>query len=230
LLERHHQLCAIVHINLRTVAGVGTFGAVKIKAAGLKAAATEPGNGVTIMQSCEPKIRPSQREKTERALRAYLDLLDAADYMKARAYDQLAFYGVTMRGFRVLELLNRQGSTRATEIARACQWSRQNLDVIVKPLIEDGWVVSELIKTEKAKSDSDEETRTLGRPVAMLRLTDEGMDFIARFLPRHGKVVKAYMRALDGRQQETLSELCRKLREGDVVRFISEMEHEDEEE
>jgi hypothetical protein len=35
---------------------------------------------------------------------------------------------------------------------------------------------------------------------------------------------------LDGRQQETLGELCRKLREGDVVRFISEMEHEDEEE
>lgn len=218
-----------MHINLRTAAGVGAFGAVKIQA-DLKAAGTEPANGVTIMQRCEPKTRPNQREKTERALRAYLDLLDAADYMKARAYDQLAFYGVTMRGFRVLELLNRQGPTRSTEIARACQWSRQNLDVIVKRLIEDGWVVSELIKTEKAKSDSEEETRTLGRPVAMLRLTDDGMDFIARFLPRHGKVVKAYMRALDGRQQETLSELCRKLREGDVVRFVSEMEHEDEEE
>lgn len=229
-MERHHQLCAIVHINLRTVAGVGAFGAVKIQA-DLKAAGTEPANGVTIMQRCEPKARPNQREKTERALRAYLDLLDAADYMKARAYDQLAFYGVTMRGFRVLELLNRQGPTRSTEIARACQWSRQNLDVIVKRLIEDELVASELVKPEKAELDTEDvEDKPGMRPVAMLRLTEIGTDFVARFLPRHGKVVKAYMRALDGRQQETLSELCRKLREGDVVRFISEMEHEDEEE
>jgi hypothetical protein len=64
----------------------------------------------------------------------------------------------------------------------------------------------------------------------MLRLTSAGANFMARFLPRHGKVVKSYMRASDGRQQETLSELCRKLREGDVVKFISEMEHEDVEE
>ena len=182
------------------------------------------------MERCEPKARPNQREKTERALRAYLDLLDAADYMKARVYDQLAFYNLTMRGFRVLELLLRQGPTRATEVAKACQWSRQNLDVIVKSLIEGGWVVSELVRPEKAERDSEDENVSAVRPVAMLRLTEDGTDFIARFLPRHGKVVKAYMRALDGRQQETLGELCRKLREGDVVRFISEMEHEDEEE
>lgn len=182
------------------------------------------------MERCEPKARPNQREKTERALRAYLDLLDAADYMKARVYDQLAFYNLTMRGFRVLELLLRQGPTRATEAARACQWNRQNLDVIVKRLVENEWVVSELVRPEKTASDSQDDDATATRPVAVLRLTEAGLDFFARFLPRHGKVVKAYMRALDGRQQETLGELCRKLREGHVVRFISEMEHEDEEE
>lgn len=170
--------------------------------------------------------RANQKQKTARAFRAYLDLLDAAEYMRARAYDQLAFYDLTMRGFRVLELLHREGPTRATEVAKECQWSRQNLDAIVKRLIEDGWVISGLGRPEK----SDEDRETVARPVAMLRLTSEGANFIARFLPRHGKVVKAYMRVLDGRQQETLSELCRKLREGDVVKFISEMEHEDAEE
>lgn len=56
------------------------------------------------------------------------------------------------------------------------------------------------------------------------------MEFAERFLRRHAKVVKAYMRALEGREQQTLAELCRKLREGNVMKFISEMEHEDAEE
>ena len=33
------------------------------------------------------------------------------------------------------------------------------------------------------------------------------------------------MRAINAREQESLSRICRKLREGDVVRFISEMTH-----
>ena len=178
----------------------------------------------------EFKARPNQREKTARAFQAYLDLLDAAEYMRARVYDQLAFYDLTMRGFRVLEFLHREGPTRATEVAKACQWKRQNLDVIVKSLVENEWVASVLVRPDNAECPSEDDAGSLARPIAVLRLTDEGADFVARFLPRHGKVVKAYMRALDGRQQETLSELCRKLREGDVMRFISEMEHEDADE
>jgi hypothetical protein len=38
------------------------------------------------------------------------------------------------------------------------------------------------------------------------------------------------MRSLDGRQQQTLTELCRNVSDGDVTKFISEMEHEDVEE
>jgi hypothetical protein len=38
------------------------------------------------------------------------------------------------------------------------------------------------------------------------------------------------MRALHGREQLTLSRLCRKLREGDVLKFVSEITHEDVEE
>jgi DNA-binding MarR family transcriptional regulator len=180
------------------------------------------------------------REKTERAFRAYLELLDAADYMKAEVYDQLSFYGVTMRGFRVLELLYRRGTMRLTAVAEGLRWSRQNLNVVVKGLTDEGWVRSELQPlgegeptdpTAPANGDSAglEESQAVaeGRLVLVLSLTDEGRRFAERFLPRHAKVVKAYMRALEGREQQTLAELCRKLREGNVMKFISEMEHED---
>jgi hypothetical protein len=33
------------------------------------------------------------------------------------------------------------------------------------------------------------------------------------------------MRAIDSREQDSLSRICRKLREGDVVKFVSELTH-----
>jgi len=39
--------------------------------------------------------------------------------------------------------------------------------------------------------------------------------------------VKALTRVLDAREQESLSRLCRKLREGDVLKFVAEITHED---
>jgi hypothetical protein len=35
------------------------------------------------------------------------------------------------------------------------------------------------------------------------------------------------MRALTSREQDLLSRLCRKLREGDIMKFVSEITHED---
>ena len=176
-----------------------------------------------------PKRRMNQYQKTDRAFHAYIDLLDAAEYMRARVYDQLTFYGLTMNGFRVLELLEREGPMRATVMAERCQWNRQNLDVVVRRLDAKGWVKSELAPAALDRTSGNRHVRAkAGRPVAVLRLTAEGLSFIERFLPRHGKVVKAYMRALEGREQQTLSYLCRKLKEGDILRFISEMEHLDD--
>jgi DNA-binding MarR family transcriptional regulator len=166
----------------------------------------------------------NQYQKTDRAFHAYIDLLDAAEYMRARVYDQLAFYDLTMNGFRLMELLEREGPMQATAAAERCQWNRQNLDVIVRRLEEKRWVKSEV---RRASSESGNGRVGKGRRIAMLSLAPEGVGFVRRFLPRHGKVVKAYMRALDAREQATLSQLCRKLREGNILKFISEMEHED---
>jgi predicted ArsR family transcriptional regulator len=171
-----------------------------------------------------------QKEKTERALTAYLELLDAAEYLRSRVYGQLATYDLTMRGFRVLELLHRRGPTAAITVARTLGWSRQNLEAIVKGLTENGWVRARRATIGQLESLGVDIPEGDGRPVSLLVLTKDGTAFAKRFLPRHAKVVKAYMRALDGRQQQTLAELCRKIRKGDAKRFISELEHEDVEE
>jgi DNA-binding MarR family transcriptional regulator len=163
------------------------------------------------------KRRPDQNEKTDRAFHTYIDLLDAAEYMRARLYDQLTFYDLTMNTFRVMQLLEHEGSCRATAMAERCHWSRQNLGMVVRQLTAKGWVRMELVKANPNGA----------KQVAVLHLTRQGHEFIQLFLPRHGKVIKALMRALDGREQMTLARLCRKLKEGDIFKFISEMEHRD---
>ena len=125
------------------------------------------------------------RKPHERFRRTF-GLLDAAEYMRARVYDQFTFYYLTMRGFRVLELLHRQGPTEASVVARACQWNRQNQNVIVKGLAKNGWVRSELRKADKADTDesapADDDAATDGRRVSVLSLTEEVEKFAARFL------------------------------------------------
>jgi DNA-binding MarR family transcriptional regulator len=62
-----------------------------------------------------------------------------------------------------------------------------------------------------------------GRRIIILRLTADGEDLIAYVFPRHAKLVKAEMRALEGREQAALSRLCRKLKEGNVIKLFKEI-------
>ena len=62
-----------------------------------------------------------------------------------------------------------------------------------------------------------------GHAVGVLRLTPEGEKFVGTIFPKHAKVVKSLMRVLEGREQQTLSKLLRKLRKGDVVKFVQEI-------
>ena len=43
--------------------------------------------------------------------------------------------------------------------------------------------------------------------------------------PKRANFVKALMQAIDSREQESLIRTCRKLRDGDIVRYISELTH-----
>ena len=108
---------------------------------------------------------------------------------------------------------------------------RQSLDVIVRWLEERGWVRRDLATLPPvAMAGQYIPKARRGRPIAgrrvsMVRLTPFGEKFIGVVIPKHAKVVKAFMRAINAREQESLSRMCGKLRRGDVVRFISEMTH-----
>ena len=110
---------------------------------------------------------------------------------------------------------------------------RGNAHFWVARLARRGWVGQMVVavppvewgRAHLAKS-RDGKPRT-GRRIRAIGLTKSGKKFIGNVLPRHSKVVKAMMRALDGREQETMSRLWRKLRAGDIMKFVSEITHED---
>ena len=152
-----------------------------------------------------------------------------ADWIRREMRGQLGSFEVTLVGFRVLEMLYREGPTHMSAAARKLECERQNLYMVVQTLEGRGFLrrVSETLplvdnkRNRALKAMRDTEQR--GRGVTRLRLTPAGRKFIATLFPRHAKVVKALMRALDGREQETLSKLCRKLREGLSVNYFKEL-------
>ena len=180
--------------------------------------------------------RPTQKEKTQRAFRAYVDLIDTAEWMKAELRGQLESFDLTMAGFLLLELLYREGPLVMSYAAEKRRCNRQNLDVIVRRLEKRGWVERALVKLPPAEikpSRLPKATRGKkreGRRIGYMRLTTLGQKFVGWVLPKHAKIVKSLMRALDGREKESLSRICRKLREGDIVKYFSEIRHKDAEE
>ena len=173
--------------------------------------------------------RLTQREKTLRAFRVYLDLLDTAEWMKGELRSQLDCFDMTFAGFRVMELLYREGPVGLADAARARRGNRQNLLVVVAKLERNGWVHQGLVRLRPVRIKKSQLPKAIrgkpraGRRIAMISLTPAGEKFLGIFLPKHAKMVKSFLRALKGSEQETLGRLCRKLQEGDVVKFCSEI-------
>ena len=57
----------------------------------------------------------------------------------------------------------------------------------------------------------------------LVNLTEEGEKLIANVFPKHVKLIRSELRVLQGREQVTLSRICRKLRRGDVMKFVDEI-------
>jgi len=174
--------------------------------------------------------RPFLEQRRDRAFRAYFDLMDTADWMRKVVRGQLEILEVSMEGFRVLELLYRKGPLSLTALARARGCKRQTLFDVVRKLQEQTRVSYEVLRRAPVAMDEKRiPEHRRGRPrqgkaEGMVRLTSQGEKFVRAAIPRHRKLVYAFMLALDSREQETLSRTCRKLREGDVFRFMREME------
>jgi len=180
-----------------------------------------------------PSGRPTQFAKTQRAFSTYIALVDTAEWMRWQMRGQLEMYGLSMAGFRLLEMLCREGATSIVEAASKRECSRHNMEEIVASLEKREFVrrkvltraPAEVRETKLAKAKRGQ--RREGRRVWMVELTRAGRKLLKVVLPGHAKVVKALMRVLDGREQDTLRKLCEKLREEDIMKYMQEMAYED---
>src|ERR1700691_1297501 len=94
---------------------------------------------------------PTQKEKTQRAFQAYLDLLDTAEWFKAQMRAPLESFDLTMEGFRLLVLLYREGALPIPELARRRGCSRQNMDALVARLEARRWVGRAIVSLPPAE-------------------------------------------------------------------------------
>ena len=176
----------------------------------------------------------SHREKTLRAFRVYVEVMDTAAWLRSWMKGPLRSFHLTPQGFRLLLLLCEHGPMRMMEISRTMRFQRQNLDAIVRRLEERGWIRRVMVDLPAGAVETKKSRKRLvGGPrrrwgVGFITLTPEGERFVGRVFPSHAKVVKALMRALHGREQQTLVEICRKLRAGAILKFMSEIAHLDE--
>jgi len=83
---------------------------------------------------------PSVKERTERALRGYTELLDAADWLKREVRVPLESFGMTLTEFRLLQVLHREGAQPVVELARrrGSQW--HHVCDMIERLEKHGWL------------------------------------------------------------------------------------------
>lgn len=163
-------------------------------------------------------------EMKKRALRAYTDLVETADWFRERVSRQLETFNLTVREFRTLQMLL-DGPAYPGAIARKLECSKTNAWVVVKRMERQGWVRREESSLPPAPGGPEK-----GRRIVVVSLSAEGKRVVTNVLPKHVKVVTAQMRVLDAREQDSLSHICRKLRKGDILKFAQEMMMEDVEE
>ena len=180
--------------------------------------------------------KPRQKEKTQRAFEAYLELVDAADWIRRELCGPLESFHITMGEFRLLLILRRDGRVTVSRAARERMSHRANLRVTIMTLEKLGWLRREIVTLPPVKMRESHLPKwkrghpRIGRRVCMVSLTPLGERVLGRVLRMQAKLVKSHMRVLSYRQQATLMQLCRKLREGDIVKYVSELTHKDAEE
>ena len=146
---------------------------------------------------------PTHKEKSKRAFRAYMDLLDTAEWIKGELRGPLASFDLAMGDFRVLEMLYREGALFLPDIARKRKSHRQGIDVIVGRARETRMGGAEGRETspvdfERAHMAAGDAGRAAGGEAGHGGGPDRnpGKKLMGSALPRHSKVVQgAHARA-----------------------------------
>lgn len=173
-----------------------------------------------------------------RAFTAYRELMNVADWFARDLSRQLLRFGLTMPQFRVLEMLHHEGPKSHREIAEKLFCGPRNVTVIVNSLERHRWVRRERRAgpgltgggSHVHEARGEREEPATDRRVVHVHLTPSGEKVIARIFPSHVKMIRAEMRVLTDAQQNSIIYLCRKLRRGDIMKFIREIKKVEQEE
>ncbi len=136
--------------------------------------------------------------------------------------------------FRFLELLHREEPMTTSAVAERRWCSRQSVLKLADRLAGCGWIARKAIRLPAAEIDENRLPKTqrgksrVGRKAAQLSLTEEGERLMRTVIPRHAKLVYAFMPAITAHEVDRLARTCRKLREGDVVKPLNEITLRDE--
>lgn len=164
-----------------------------------------------------------------------MDLIDTAEWLKNELRPPLDSLDITLGDFRVLELLNRKGPLTMSDVSRERRTGIPNVKRTSQYLERRGWVRRVVVtlppvpfeQTHHAKSKRDQKRK--GRRMGVMTLTPLGKRFVRDVMPNHSKMMKSLLRVLDGREQLSLSRMCRKLRSHEgVVKFLREIRMVDE--
>jgi MarR family 2-MHQ and catechol resistance regulon transcriptional repressor len=182
------------------------------------------------LQSSRRKV-----DKIQRAWGAYLEMTEAASWLEEKLSVPLGVFGLTRAEFRLLVVLYRHGPLTMHEAMEKLRRLRRTLHETVRNAEEFGWVKSterelppaEIKETRLRKSERGKPRR--GRRVRVVSLSAEGERLIGKVLPSQEAIVKSVMEALEARELDTLTRICRKLRRDDVLPYWFEVMRQDRE-
>lgn len=156
----------------------------------------------------------SAGEKKRLTLATYASLARAVHELDDLLDRQCEAFGLTSSQFLVLEHLLLHGPVATGELASSVMFGDSTISVVTRNLEGAGLVVRRGDKADGRK--------------AIVHLTAEGKKLVEGILPKRGKVLRARMCVLGKREQENLERMCRKLAEGDPVKFVLEVTFDDE--
>lgn len=132
-----------------------------------------------------------------RALRLYVVLSRASEALHAHTKSDIESHGLTQTEFAILEALYHKGSMLLGEVQKKILVSSGGITFLIDKLVQRG-----LVQRRRCESD---------RRARYAELTDAGRDLIARIFPGHADVIRQAVAGLTPAEQQTLTELLKKL-------------------
>ncbi len=136
-------------------------------------------------------------ENQERALQLFIVLSRASKVILEESSKLIEQYGLNPTEFGVLELLYHKGRQPIQKIGQKILLQSGSMTYVVNRLQEKGFLQRICCEEDKR--------------VTYIAITDQGTELIESIFPKHAGKIEEIMKALDVEEQETATQLIKKL-------------------